>query len=189
MAHLYSPRLQIPQCYKCQQWGHTQISCRARTTCGFCAQGHNTRECKDLDKVERKKCANCTGNHAAWERGRCPKYRYKKELREELRLQLLYEEAERMRSFNQPREDPRTSQNSTQNKRKRAETIGQKNTESSTPQATQEDVFKRPGRPRWTDGQAGGTQLTLARAISRSRERERGGEEGEGEERGEMDCS
>ena len=49
MAFLYHSRLQIPQCFHCSQWGHTQKSCRARVSCGFCAQRHNTRDCKDRE--------------------------------------------------------------------------------------------------------------------------------------------
>jgi len=41
---LYKPGLQLPLCFHCNHWGHTQATRRAGQNCGFCAQGHNTRE-------------------------------------------------------------------------------------------------------------------------------------------------
>ena len=39
---LYSSQLRNPQCFKCSCWGHTQTTCKAKESCGYCAGGHNT---------------------------------------------------------------------------------------------------------------------------------------------------
>ncbi|CAI6373526.1 unnamed protein product [Macrosiphum euphorbiae] len=52
----------LPQCFNCQQYGHTVIRCEQKSpTCRNCAGSHDSRECKE-DMV---KCANCKGPHKA----------------------------------------------------------------------------------------------------------------------------
>lgn len=58
------------QCFRCQQWGHSQRGCHATTRCVKCAGPHVSREC---DGKNPKKCANCGGSHPANFRG-CPKH-------------------------------------------------------------------------------------------------------------------
>ncbi|CAI6370241.1 unnamed protein product [Macrosiphum euphorbiae] len=51
-----------PQCYNCQQYGHTSLRCEQKEpTCRHCAGAHDSRECKN----EVVKCANCKGPHKA----------------------------------------------------------------------------------------------------------------------------
>jgi len=51
-----------PQCYNCQQFGHTALRCEQKTpTCRQCAGVHDSRTCK----AEVAKCANCKGPHKA----------------------------------------------------------------------------------------------------------------------------
>lgn len=54
----------ITRCYKCQAYGHIASVCpKQESTCGRCAQSHDTRSCKE----ENVKCANCIrlGSNAA----------------------------------------------------------------------------------------------------------------------------
>jgi len=50
----------LPQCFNCQQYGHTAARCDQKTaTCRNCAGTHDSRTCKN----EVIKCANCKGPH------------------------------------------------------------------------------------------------------------------------------
>ncbi|CAI6373744.1 unnamed protein product [Macrosiphum euphorbiae] len=51
-----------PQCYNCQQYGHTALRCEQKSpTCRKCAGAHDSRTCK----AEEVRCANCKGPHKA----------------------------------------------------------------------------------------------------------------------------
>ena len=66
-AKLYDPGLQLSLCYRCNHWGHTQVMCRSRENCGYCAQGHATRDCPNRKDPTKAKCCNCEDyEHAAW---------------------------------------------------------------------------------------------------------------------------
>jgi len=55
---------QVTQCYNCQGYGHTAVTCKAdKPTCRHCAQAHESRSCSLKDA--QPKCANCKGKHAA----------------------------------------------------------------------------------------------------------------------------
>ena len=66
-ARLHDHSTRVRQCYKCNQWGHTQSACGKQARCGICAGSHNTRECPK----ERVSCVNCGKPHRAWQRGVC----------------------------------------------------------------------------------------------------------------------
>ncbi|CAI6356991.1 unnamed protein product [Macrosiphum euphorbiae] len=52
----------LPQCFNCQQYGHTAIRCERKTpVCRNCAGAHDSRNCKE-DGV---RCVNCKGPHKA----------------------------------------------------------------------------------------------------------------------------
>jgi len=52
----------LPQCFNCQQYGHTAQRYEQKTpSCRNCAGAHDSRTCKE-DVV---KCANCKGPHKA----------------------------------------------------------------------------------------------------------------------------
>ena len=67
-AKRYSPQHQIKQCFKCQGYGHKSETCTRTTTCGRCAQEHETRSCIQ----EVSKCTHCSGTHPAWHH-ECPR--------------------------------------------------------------------------------------------------------------------
>ena len=61
-AKRYNPQYRIKQCFRCQAYGHKAETCTRTTTCGRCAQEHETRKCT----AELNKCTNCSGEHPAW---------------------------------------------------------------------------------------------------------------------------
>jgi hypothetical protein len=93
-TRLYDAGLQILRCYKCNKWGHTQGSCRARIACGHCAKGHNTEECQSKEDQNAVKCVNCGGSHPAWAQNQCPEYAKRVAYRESLRHALAEREAQ-----------------------------------------------------------------------------------------------
>lgn len=58
----------LPQCKKCQRYGHTQKFCQRKPVCVKCAGDHLTVNC-DLPKDNKAKCFNCGGDHPANYRG------------------------------------------------------------------------------------------------------------------------
>lgn len=60
----------IPQCKRCQAFGHTQSYCNREFACVKCAGKHLTKNCL-LKSDQRPKCVNCRGDHPASYRG-CP---------------------------------------------------------------------------------------------------------------------
>lgn len=59
----------IPQCTRCQNYGHTKTYCRKTFRCVKCAGNHETKECIRKVRDNQVKCANCNGNHPANYRG------------------------------------------------------------------------------------------------------------------------
>ena len=59
----------IPQCMRCQQYGHTKNYCNRSPDCVKCAKNHLTIHCPYSGKIEEVKCYNCNGNHPASYKG------------------------------------------------------------------------------------------------------------------------
>ena len=59
----------IPQCVRCQGFGHTKNYCHKTPVCVKCAENHITKDCPIKTKVQEVKCANCAGNHPASYKG------------------------------------------------------------------------------------------------------------------------
>ena len=53
------------RCFTCQRWGHSSISCKRKTICPICAEGHTSDNCQVTDKANYK-CAACGNNHKAF---------------------------------------------------------------------------------------------------------------------------
>jgi len=64
----------IPQCGKCQRYGHTQAYCYHSPRCVKCAGNHTTKHCPRKEKSEHVKCILCDGNHPANYKG-CTVYK------------------------------------------------------------------------------------------------------------------
>lgn len=59
----------IPQCSRCQDFGHTKNYCRKSARCVKCAGVHLTTECERNVRDNNVKCVNCNLNHPANYRG------------------------------------------------------------------------------------------------------------------------
>ncbi|KAJ8734276.1 hypothetical protein PYW07_014827 [Mythimna separata] len=53
----------IPQCTRCQQYGHTKNNCMRPYRCVKCAKGHKTTDCPKKDRNTPATCALCQGEH------------------------------------------------------------------------------------------------------------------------------
>lgn len=60
------------RCLGCQGWGHVAARCPCDTVkCAHCAEKHDSNTCIHKDDPNKHRCANCKGNHTAWDRT-CP---------------------------------------------------------------------------------------------------------------------
>lgn len=67
-TEMYKTGKLIPQCKKCQSYGHTQKFCQRNPVCIKCAGNHLSTTCTK-SKNTPAKCANCAGSHPANYRG------------------------------------------------------------------------------------------------------------------------
>lgn len=58
-------KMDIPQCQRCQSFGHTKNYCHLDARCVKCPGNHLTAECTRKIKDTNVKCVNCDGNHSA----------------------------------------------------------------------------------------------------------------------------
>jgi hypothetical protein len=75
IIHFEPPRshTNIPQCTRCQQYGHMQRYCNKPYACVKCSGQHNTSNCTKSHDTPAK-CVLCGGSHLANYKG-CPYYR------------------------------------------------------------------------------------------------------------------
>lgn len=62
------PKKEIPQCHRCQTYGHTRGYCNHSPRCVRCGEQHESTVCTK-DRSSPAKCALCSGNHPANFRG------------------------------------------------------------------------------------------------------------------------
>lgn len=60
---------EIPQCTRCQIYGHTKNYCNKTPVCVKCAKNHITSACPIKAKTKEVICANCGGDHPASYKG------------------------------------------------------------------------------------------------------------------------
>lgn len=72
ICQLYDRACRVKQCFRCYNYGHIGTQCNATQTCGYCAELHETKNCKQKG-VEHftPRCAVCKGAHTAWSNA-CP---------------------------------------------------------------------------------------------------------------------
>lgn len=85
----------IPQCKRCQAFGHTQRYCQRDFACVKCAGKHYTNTCP-LNRDQKPTCVNCKGEHPASYRG-CP---VAKEQQERRNRQIYYRQKDQERPNN-----------------------------------------------------------------------------------------
>ena len=127
--------LQPTQCFKCQQWGHTQGACRRRDRCAQCAGDHASKDCPK----ERISCANCGKQHRAWQCRECPSYQAYFQGIQNRRI-ALYSQAESMRVVSLP-QAPQTFPFQNEG----WAVVSRKRTRAPSPNL--EDTQRRLGRP------------------------------------------
>jgi hypothetical protein len=88
-ARLFSQSLEVKQCYKCGQWGHTQSACGRKARCGECAGPHETRDCPK----QGVSCCNCGKGHRAWQKAQCKTFQVYLEDIQAKRMRLVAETA------------------------------------------------------------------------------------------------
>ncbi|PNF22850.1 hypothetical protein B7P43_G16778 [Cryptotermes secundus] len=62
-------RHEIPQCMRCQKYGHTKNYCHNTPCCVKCARNHLTKDCPKKTHDDDVICANCKEHHPANYRG------------------------------------------------------------------------------------------------------------------------
>lgn len=93
----------IPQCERCQRYGHTKKYCHLGPRCVKCPGFHQTSECQRKEKNSDVKCVNCGGDHPANYKG-CTVYQKLKQ-----KLQPALREKIQERRFSQTFVDPNVS--------------------------------------------------------------------------------
>jgi hypothetical protein len=68
----YKVKRHIPQCFNCQQFGHSSTYCARPSKCVKCNKAHSTQDCKKQPS-DPPVCENCGGEHPANYSG-CPEY-------------------------------------------------------------------------------------------------------------------
>ena len=140
--------LMITQCFKCQQWGHTQKACGKHARCAQCAGPHNITECPG----ERVSCSNCGKRHRVWQRRECPAFQaYYQGI--QCKRTALYAQAHSIRTAPESlgMED-RWSTSNSQSSGDGWSTYSRKRTRPPSP--TPKDIQRRLGRPTYIE-QAG----------------------------------
>jgi hypothetical protein len=71
-CQLYDRACRVTQCLRCHHYNHICTQCNASQTCGYCAEQHETKHCKQkgVDGFTPR-CAVCKGAHTAWSNA-CP---------------------------------------------------------------------------------------------------------------------
>ena len=66
----------IPQCKRCQRFGHSAVKCSLQWRCVKCGGSHDIGKCviqgKTDESAKQLKCANCSRDHAP-SYSQCPK--------------------------------------------------------------------------------------------------------------------
>ncbi|OKL55294.1 hypothetical protein UA08_09424 [Talaromyces atroroseus] len=71
-CQLYDRACRVKQCFRCYNYGHIGTQCNASQICGYCAEQHEAKHCKQKG-VEgfTPRCAVCKDAHTAWSNA-CP---------------------------------------------------------------------------------------------------------------------
>ena len=144
----FERNLLITQCFKCQQWGHTQKACSKQVRCAQCAGSHNTKDCPK----ERVSCVNCGKRHRTWQRKECPAFQaYYQGIQG--RRTALYAQAYSLRTaFEKATMEDRWSTSNSQTSGDGWSVPSRKRTRPPSP--TPKDTQRRLGRPTYIE-QAG----------------------------------
>lgn len=71
-CQLYDHACRVKQCFRCYNYGHIGTQCNASQICGYCAEQHETKHCRQKGMEGfTPRCAVCKGAHTAWSNA-CP---------------------------------------------------------------------------------------------------------------------
>jgi hypothetical protein len=71
-CQLYDCACRVKQGFRCSNYGHIGTQCSAPQTCGYCAEQHETRNCKQRGADGfNLRCVVCKDAHTAWSNA-CP---------------------------------------------------------------------------------------------------------------------
>ena len=73
-VHPYVPNPM--RCFNCQRFGHTQLACKSKASCGKCGKDAHDGDCSSAVH-----CVHCAAGHPAWSR-QCPKFLQEKQIQE-----------------------------------------------------------------------------------------------------------
>jgi len=151
-CQLYDRACRVKQCFRCYNYGHIGAQCDAAQTCGYCAELHETKYCKQKGAEGfTPRCAVCKAAHTAWSNA-CPAR--KKEMgRVEQAKQIRSTYWQVLRKDDPPSDDnPRTT-------RRRARNAGPDR--PTTASATLTDETSAPEGPEVTETQAPLVTITV----------------------------
>ncbi len=71
-CQLYDRAYRVKQCFRCYHYGHIGTQCNASQTCGYCAELHETKQCRrKSEEGFSPRCTVCKGGHTGWSNA-CP---------------------------------------------------------------------------------------------------------------------
>lgn len=133
----FETTLRETQCFRCQQWGHTQSACGRQARCGRCAGAHQTNECQE----DKTSCANCSQKHKAWQKSACRTYQTYHDVIQAKRVAMLAQSS-RIRDMNSTGTSTRVSSVEGWTR------VSRKRTRETSPK---EDSQRRAGRPTYIE--------------------------------------
>lgn len=93
---------EIPQCTRCQAYGHTKNYCFKGPRCVKCAGKHMTKDYPRKEKFAEVKCYNCEENHPASYKGCEVSKQLQQKLYPKLRLKQQMEQTDKLIYQKQP---------------------------------------------------------------------------------------
>lgn len=67
VCQLYDRACRVKQCFRCYNYSYISTQCNAAQTCGYCAELHETKNCRQKGAEGfTPRCAVCKGAYTAW---------------------------------------------------------------------------------------------------------------------------
>lgn len=109
-CQLYDRACRVKQCFRCYHYGHIGTQCNASQTCGYCAELHESRHCKQKGlEGFVPRCTVCKGAHTAWSNA-CPARKKELERVEQAKqIRSIYWHVPAKANTTRPRTDNTTS--------------------------------------------------------------------------------
>lgn len=105
-CQLYDRACRMKQCFRCYHYGHIGTQCNVSQTCGYCAEQHESKHCRQKS-VEgfSPRCTVCKDAHTAWSNA-CPARKKERERVEQAKqVRSIYWHVPSKNNATQPRAD------------------------------------------------------------------------------------